>query len=320
MTTDDILKMSNFMNGGGFARTGKWSLRWSFTDSYIRLKSVNALAGESAIISAGNEWPKYLVAEDMWVTYVPNDGSAVKRIRVTGGDAKVLVSAADFEQKGIIQFLQEYNGSYYFTFNNESVYPITGTYYRMDKDGGNIVPVLEKAVYYPYIIDDQIYFQDDNDGSRLHVCNLDGSEDHVFIDDFCFDFVFDGKAVYYTSYNNKVEWDENNKATNMNDLHRALKIYHIDTGETEVIEEAQPHLIACNGEYVYYIDLGDSDRLYSYNIRTGAIEPMYFETYFSQLTFIDKNTAFCVDRDAKGYVEKGILRLNMDGSGYSDAN
>ncbi len=320
MTPDEIIQMSNYMNGGGFARTGKWVLRWSFTDNYLRLKSVNTLAGESSIISSGNEWPRHLVANDMWVTYIPYDGSSIKQVRVTGGDIKELISVSNFEQKGLIHFFIEYNGYYYFTLNNESVTPITGTLYRADKDGSNIVPILEKAVYYPYIIDDQIYFQDDNDRCRLHVCNLDGSDDRVFIDDYCYDYIFDGSMVYYTSFNEKVEWDENNNATNMNDLRRALKIYHIDTGETDVVKEAQPQSIACNGECVYYQDMGDNNRLYSYNIKTGIIEPMYFETYTGELLFVDSKTAYCVNRDARGGVEEGVYRVNMDGTGFTLAN
>ena len=322
MSSDDIMAMSNYMNKGNIAKSGKWTLRWTFANNRIRLKSINTLSGESAVISSGEDSPEEIYTDGVWVTYLADDGksNSIKRVRVTGGEESVLIGINDVEQKGAIQYLLEYGDYYYFSVNNEASTGTTGTLYRADKDGGNITVILEKPVYYPYIINDRLYYQDDLDDCKLHVCNLDGSGDEVFIDDFCYQYVTDGKIVCYNTYNGEVEWNDYHQPTNTQDLRRVLKIYHLDDGSTEVIEDVHPMLIAFNGDKVYYLEELDSKRLYSYDIKTGMIDAMYFETYLYFLMFMDSNHILCVNQDKSEYVEDGMLLVNLDGTGISSAN
>lgn len=53
------------------------------------------------------------------------------------------------------------------------------------------------------LINDNIYYQDDNDYCRIHVCDLDGSNDRVFINEYVYAFIFNGTDFHYLTYEDK---------------------------------------------------------------------------------------------------------------------
>lgn len=315
----EIIAMSNAMNRGGVSRSGKWTVRWAYDNGNLRMRSINTATGESRIIGS-NAQPWDMIADGIYVTYISSksssDNGEIRRVRVSGGDDHTLIDCTKLGFLGQFHHLIEYDDHYYFAVNNNKTSPITGTFFRSDKDGENIVPILEKAVYYPYIIDDKIYYQDDNDGSRLHVCNLDGSGDQVFIDDFTFEFFTDGVSFYYDSVEPKPEFDEKNKITNEADLKRVLKIYTPGEG-TVVVPEVSPRTMAFDGSTIYYAATDDEERLYTYNLATGKIDVLSFNDYIVYTVFYNSSTLLCIDT-TKSALEN-VIFMNTDGTGLSDA-
>lgn len=313
----DIIKMSNYMNCDFYKRSGDWLLRCIFANSKSTCKSTNLISNES--ITFGNV-PLFIIPDGLWVIYLDNNNgkTSINRVRVSGGDNKVLISQNNIPEfsKGEFSSLLEYNGYLYFAFNDESGKEIMGGLYRANKDGSDITLILDKPVYYPYFIGDKLYYQDDHDESKLHVCNADGSDDRVFIDDFCFDYITDGEVFYFTSFDGQFEWDENHRMTNGNTLKRALKKYTVGKG-IETIPTAAPQCIAFDGEKIYFPDTQDSDRLYCYDTKTGDIKIMYLETWIGRTVFINDNTMLCENRDERQYFE-GLVTAKTDGTSMTN--
>jgi len=327
-SSQDTIAMSNYMNGIPYCIKDKWVFRRAWADRQPLL-SINTLAEESSVI--GFDRPAYIYSDGMWVIYLKRDDSnrtSIVKVRITGGGETILVDASKQPIAGTIRYLQIYNNQLYFSINNEgsvfSVYyslndknvnTITGGYYKADLDGSNITQIFDKPIFDPYFIGDKLYYQDYNDGKKLHVCDPDGMNDQIFIDDVCYQYIFDGEKYYYISYDGKVEWDEKGFPLNASDLHRVLKCYSPSSG-TEVFADVTPSVFAYNGAKIVYSNYYDSDRLYSFDVNTKRTEALYFEDFLWSLCFIDQNRIYCVNSDAQNQVETTSI-VKIDGTGMT---
>lgn len=320
LSNSEIIAMSNYMNRNGVVRSGKWTVRWAYVNNHLRMRSINQTAGQSMIIGEDKQ-PFFLVADGYYVYYISAASSAdpgqIRRIRVSGGEDQMLIDCAKLGVQGKIGFLFKYDDHLFFSVYNEKTTPNSGAFFRSDMDGENVVTILEKAVYYPYIIRDKLYYQDDNDYSKIHVCNPDGTDDQVFIDDFSFDFYTDGISFYYTSYDGEYEWDDNHYLTNADSLNRALKIYTPGKG-IEVIKEVVPLSMAFDGNTIYYSEVNDDSRLYTYSISTGKVDVLCFNDRIYDKVFYNNSTLICTDTNKSGL--ENVILMNKDGSGLQDAN
>lgn len=312
LTPDEIIAMSNYMNRGGVSFSGKWKARWSGPN--VELKSINTVSGESTIINKG-KISLYINVEGLWITYLSNGNrtglektAEIKRVRVTGGCEETLVSNKDLPIPGALHYLFMHDKYMYFSILDESTDPISGGFFRANKDGSNITQILNKPAYYPYIVRDKLYYQDDNDGAKLHVCSLDGSGDKVFIDDVCFGYVTDGETFYYSSLN-----DEKNAGL--------LKIFHPEKGKTVISDEMpdNPSIAYDGGTTLYYTDVNDSRRLYTYDVKTGEIDNLILKDNVICINF-DQGTGnlLLIDCDKNHHFEN-TLSVSKDGSSVSIA-
>lgn len=317
-TKSDIIQMSNYMNEGLVYQTGKWILEQGVFDDIknkpLHLEAYNLVSEENATIS--QETPAYITGDGLWIVFCAADEKApsIKKVYVTGGSEQTLIEQKDLQIGGSIFSMQVYDGYIYFSVNDESNPPIKGQFLRADMDGKNITTIIDKAVYYPYIIDNKIYYQDDADKNRLHVCNLDGSDDQVFIDDQCYQYIYDGISFYYTSYDGVVEFDDNGMIANYSDITHVLKKYTPDEG-VEVFNNVHPFSIAYNGETLLFTNELDEYRLYSYDISTRTVDPLYFADYLYFLNFFDEKRIYAWDCNDCGEIEDFIL-ATTDGSTF----
>lgn len=318
LTKEEIIRMSNFMNGNDYSVNGTWQVYETSSDNGFFGRIYNRRSGES--VSLG-ENASYIIPDGLYVIYMNWEknsfsSDSIKRTRVTGGNSRVLISKNDIPdtQTGVFQFLQEYDGHLYFAFNNESGSTVTGGFYRADMDGTHIKKILDKAVYYPYFVGGRLYYQDDADDCRLHVCNPDGSGDSVFIDDFCYEFITDGEVFFYDSYDKPVEWDDYHRPVNENSLRRVLKMYSPETG-IRMIEGFGARDIAYDGEKVYFSEPEDSWRLYSYDPQTEAIDAMYLQKNVNLKIFTGSNSLRCMITNSNNYYEK-YMTAALDGTSF----
>lgn len=71
--------------------------------------------------------------------------------------------------------------------------------YRCDLDGNNVVEVIAKPVFFPYVFNNGILYQDDRDGESLHMYYWDGRGDIKINNQRSYYPVFNGEYIYYVS-------------------------------------------------------------------------------------------------------------------------
>ena len=138
---------------------------------------------ETAILD-GNGRANYLCKEGDTLYYI-RDFEAVCRINTDGTGAKVLY-------EGACDYLQVHEGRLYFADENYH-------FVSMNMDGGDFTTVVDKEIYYPYLIcSDWMIFQDDADDESLHLYNIThGTELNItYIPSY--NPILDGHYLYYT--------------------------------------------------------------------------------------------------------------------------
>jgi len=172
----------------------------------------------------------------------------IYRINKNGNDKTLLVKTT-----GSVQIVDNY---IFYTDNNKNN-SITDDdsychFYRCDLDGKNVTKIINKATYYPFVFDDAILYQDDADGTSLHLGSLDGKNDVKLNNAESFWPIYDGTYIYFLR-DDKIS--ENDKRT-------IWKIKPDGTGEQQVAPYTVSTGIFLTDKYIYFVNFEDNDRLY----------------------------------------------------------
>ena len=127
-----------------------------------------------------------------------------------------------------------------------------------------------KPVYFPYILNGQLVYQDDHDHCRLHVCDPDGQNDRRLIDDIVFQHVSDGSSIYYRTYKEACTFDEYNKLVGPEGDESVIRQFDLATGEIKTIISTDTGGWGLNEGILFYTNWNDSGRLYACNTRDGS--------------------------------------------------
>lgn len=255
--------------------------KWRF-DSSDRAKVYTFKKGDYII--------NYPVSDDIYLyfTQYPN---GIYRCRESDADVTRLTSTC-----GSFQMTKDW-----IYFSDEGDKKPTNYLYRMDKNGSGRTTVIERPVYCWFVFEEAILYQDDGDGESLHICDLNGSNDHKLNSLHSWGPIFDGNYIFYMG--NETSDSENAALYRMKpDGSENTKIFSTDkVGE-----------IAVYDKYVYFIDLSDSGRIYRVDKDGKELE----------LIADDKNC--CNLQVVAGYLNYGTLdkkgyyvasyRCAMDGS------
>lgn len=189
-SAEESRAMSNFSNGGlyYFAGGSLYGRLLSPDSDFLRMGAAD-LGSTAARSLDGDISPAYMLISGEYLYYVryPNSDSAVSiaRMRPDGTELTKLYEGKDCD------FLQLHGGRLYFTDENHR-------FVSADLDGGNIQTVIDRAVYYPYFIgEDLILFQDDSDGQSLHLFSASGGYDIKLNDMISYSPVICGSFLYY---------------------------------------------------------------------------------------------------------------------------
>ena len=242
---------------------------------------------------------------------------SISKIRLSGDDEQPLSTVK--EDSKYFSYLSVYKNKLYFTELYEpDKSNIKGKYYCMDLNGRNKKVAINKPVYYPYIINDKIYYQDDNDYCRIHVCNLDGTNDKVFINEWVYQFIFDGTNFYYVTYKNKELKDSDIRNNTGSEPKRIVKSCDIEGKNNKiVIDFTHVSEIAMNKNTLYYTDSKDNYRLYSYTLSNEAIDLISNDNNISCISLTDNLLSY-YDYDNKGEYIDHIYYCNLDGTNKSE--
>lgn len=247
--------------------------------------------------------------------YLKSDGTAIKTSALSGNNKKNIVTP--FAEGYRIQYMFIYDNRIYYAENNELVDgPIAGRLSCCDLNGENNKVIIDKATYFPYIFEDQIYFQNDNDMASLYRCNLDGSEQEKLIDEIVFQYIIDGKNIYYDSVADKtLAKFENGRFMNLLDLDRCIRKTNLSTGETEILVRTGSNgfnFIAMNPSQLYYTNAADQSRLYTYYLRSKATDLISQDTNVTDLILVHDGLLYA-SRDAQSGAISGLYFVNKNG-------
>lgn len=190
LTDDEIREMSNYMAYGHYVVAdgylygdfgGKKETSHIVSMAEIKMGNEPELGKVKTIEDDG--WAAYLTEHDGYIYGTISDS---KIIKIKVGEAKY-----DTIYDKTANSLQIVGNKIYFT--DENAYLCT-----MSLDGKNIKTVLDKAVYYPYVLpNNTVIYQDDADGESLHIYSLKEKEDVKINSVVSYVPIISGDYVYY---------------------------------------------------------------------------------------------------------------------------
>lgn len=190
LDNDEIYAMSNFMAGtGAFVEAdgmlygdygGKEWSKGAFTAAKIKDGKL-----EDKEVIAKNAKVANLFAFD---GYVYGTIDFEKIVKIKAGETKM-----ETLYEGACGYMQVTKDGIYFTDENYQ-------YCKMDLKGKNKETILEKEVYYPYLVSSKfLIYQDDADGETLHVYNMKNGNDTRISDVPSFEPMICGDYLYFTT-------------------------------------------------------------------------------------------------------------------------
>lgn len=190
LDNDEIYAMSNFMAGtGAFVEAdgmlygdygGKEWSKGAFTAAKIKDGKL-----EDKEVIAKNAKVANLCAFD---GYVYGTIDFEKIVKIKAGETKM-----ETLYKGVCGYMQVTKDGIYFTDENYQ-------YCKMDLKGKNKETILEKEVYYPYLVSSKfLIYQDDADGETLHVYNMKNGNDTRISNVPSFEPMICGDYLYFTT-------------------------------------------------------------------------------------------------------------------------
>lgn len=187
LSDDEVYAMSNFMNNGIAVAAdgmlygdfgGKEFGKGAFTVASIKGEKL----GDQKVI-VENTRAEYLTELDGTV-YAQLDQSKLVSVKVGESRAKTLY-------EGDCDYMQVTGDGIYFTDEKNR-------YCMVDLDGKNKETLLDKEVYYPYLIGANfVIYQDDADGESLHMYNLESKTDVKLNNEVSYAPMICGDYVYY---------------------------------------------------------------------------------------------------------------------------
>lgn len=325
-TSDDVDAMGNYMNFGCTAISGSWVYGTSFkSNGNGVLTKIKIDGSEQTVLS--NAFSQYITIQDGWIYYIAYDHNtqeqSIRRIRISGEDEQTIVDSPNDDNYLDFLFLSG-NYIYYSVLDESTLDKPTGKFIRCDLNGNNQKVIINKAVYFPYIIGDSILYQDDNDYCRIHRCDLDGNNDSVFIDEWVYQYIFDGKYFYYNTYANKLlseesirEYLDDNSIGYSEEYQTIIKRCDIN-GENnkDIINFDSVGRFILHENSMIFSNETANYKPYSYNIIDGTVDVLSQDAETYRFAIIGNKLSYFT-RDDDGYINS-IVMINFDGTNKTD--
>lgn len=224
------------------------------------------------------------------------------KVRSSGEDAKVIVS----QHQGSIQIVDNY---IYYTSpetwkeDGSAVTDDSSHLFRCDLNGENVEEILKTPVYYFTVFGDYILYQDDRDNMTLHIYDMVTDKDERINNQRSFWPIFDGSYIYYLSDSGSPE-----------EYQHALWRMSLD-GKTNEKIDLGCYLggLLLRGDYVYYINMDDSARVYRCHKDGSEIELVTQDANVSTLQWVNGCLAYMTRNPENGYIS-GVFLCDADGA------
>lgn len=206
-----------------------------------------------------------------------------------------------------IAYLFIYENQLYYTPVNTGKTTIDGgettiNLMKCDLDGSNQEVVLNKEVYYPYIINNKLFYQDDNDQETEHVYDLTTKEDARVTDEKTYCFLAYGHYGYYINADIYSE-----------QYSGSLRRVDLNTGETSTLRDrVYSEMLLISNDRLYFDSEEDNANIYSVNLDGQDLRKVSTEGYCSHAV-IWNGKLYYDSLDEEGFIDK-IVVCNLDGS------
>ncbi len=299
----DLLNMSTYMNGGLGTVSGKTYFGAVYKGGKKAGTGKLNLASPSSRFVLFGGTGSYLSVYKKYLYYTSYSSTdrkySINRITTTGKKKKTLVSTYQ-----PIKYMFIYKGTIYFSvINTADSQSTTGRLYRMSLNGKNRKILLNKPVCFPYIIDDHLIYQDDRDKCRLHICDLNGKNDSILIDDVVFSYIADGSSVYYKTLSKKPSFNRYGNMVWPSTYKEIIKKYDLRTGKSKTIISDNVGFFGIHGRDLYYSNDSDLGRLYRYNLRSGKSDAVSKETWVLPYIYL-KDGIVCYTEGVRSKYDK----------------
>ena len=295
---NEISAMSNYMNGGRFIISGNWIYGTNYyeTKASLSRRSTSNLSDLKQINKGINSL--YLFKEGSWIYYLAVDlyhdnSTSIRRVPLSGDGEEVLISEEDISDVEEISSLFSYNGQIYFSVMYSQSRG-EGGLYRAKLDGNGITKVVDRVGWLPYITNDKLYYVYKSD---LFVCDLEGNNKTKPLSNSINTYVTNGMDIYYETRT------------------RRMKKYSIADATTESLSiRAGGMGFAYDGIYIYYSNVEDDYRLYSYNTITQEINLVSDDPYIGNITILREGVLCYFQYSEDFSTVNHIFYIGFDGS------
>ena len=274
--SDDFVNMSVHHAGGEFVVTENMIYGRGYKNGHGILMAISEDLKEKNVladVTASN-----LIFKDDILYFIDvsqnGDSGSITQIKTDGSGWDTILDVNAFT-------LQMFKDKFYFTEIEGDVY----NFCSCNLDGTDKELILQGSVFYPYVIDDRIIYQNDGDGETLHVYRVSDKSDERITDTVSYNPVYNGKDVYYVAKKNDTMY---------------LARINLETKENEIFDDIPlktAEIFASSYKIYFYNDengktltcadiSGDAPKLTGENLATG----MTYKYIDSKFNILVKNT------------------------------
>ena len=135
----------------------------------------------------------------------------------------------------------------------------------------------------------------------------------MFINEWVYQYIYDGKKFYYITYQNKELTREQILNDSKGKQKRIIKCCNNDgTSQQVILNHTCTGRFSSNGEMIYFTDWNDVQRLYSYNTINSEFNLLSNDDYVDSVSLLENGICY-FDHDKDYYIEN-IYYCNFDGT------
>lgn len=293
-------QMSNFSCEGMYNIYDGWVYSLNFPEGGgTGLLSKMRTDGTDYTVLTTKGTPYYIYIDGEYIYSIIGSGMTTKiyRCRLGGTDLTQLVD----DNAWYLQVTEDY--LYYNKYDVS-----TGTtlgFYRSNKDGSGEELVMDKEIYYSYVVGNSLYYQDDKDNETIHKYDIVNKNDEKITSGISYGFVVDGEYGYYI---------KNDNSTSDGDMTGLLVKINLKTKEEIVLYDGvSTHGIVVGTNSIYFINTNDEHRIYSIGKDGKGVKLISQDTNCTNLAIFGNKLMYLVYDDNREYVD-AIYLCSEDGS------
>lgn len=292
-------QMSNFCNDGRYIIHDGWIYSLNFPENggaglFSKMKTDRT---DYSVISTGT--PNYISIDGEYIYFIMRNDSnrQLYRCRLGGNELTRLVDSN-------VWYLQVTEDCLYYNKYDISSGKTLG-FYKSNKDGTKEELILNKEIYYSFVVGDNLYYQDDSDSEKIHKYSLTKKMDEAITSGISYSFVIDGNYAYYV---------KNDNSTGSGDFSGSLVKIDLNTKtETILYNGVSTSGIIVSDSLIYFTNTNDNDRIYSIEKDGNNIKLISQDTNCAYLSIFDDKIMYLDYDENKEFID-AIYLCNSDGS------